>query len=98
MTVFFNRILFSVTIITSLSLPQQSFAVSFDLSKLTEAQILRIIDEEVLKKSDPESMEWTENAGIQPKDTYELDYFEKCNFIRDTRNKKALAACAAILE
>lgn len=77
---------------------QNLFAFSFDPRQLIESQLLRIIDEEFYKMlDDPENLEWTEDYGVQPTDGYELDYSEKCAFIANTRNKKALAACAAIL-
>lgn len=77
---------------------QTSFAFSFDPRQLLEDQLLRIIDEEFMRVSDdPESLEWTEDYGVQPIDGYELDYSEKCAFIANSRNKKALAACVVIL-
>lgn len=77
---------------------QNSFAFSFDPRQLIENKLLRIIDEEFLKMADdPENLEWTNDNGVQPKDGYELDYSEKCAFITNTQNKKALAACAVIL-
>ncbi len=79
-------------------IPQSSFANTWNLFNLPESQLLQIIDEEFLEMSDdPENLEWTDDNGIQPKDTYELDYSEKCNFIAPTSNIKALAACAIIL-
>lgn len=77
---------------------QNSYALSFDPGQLIESQLLRIIDDEFFKMSDdPENLERTEDYGVQPTDGYELDYAEKCAFIARTRNKKALAACAAVL-
>lgn len=81
-----------------LSSGTQAQAFFFDPGALLESQLLRTIDEEFLRLSeDSDELEWTEDAGVQPIDGYELDYAEKCEFIRGTRNKKALAACAVIV-
>lgn len=77
---------------------QSSFAFSLNPRQMIERRLLRVIDEEFYKMTDdPENLEWTEDYGVQPTDGYELDYAEKCAFIANTKNKKALAACAAIL-
>ncbi|MEN0059753.1 MAG: hypothetical protein AAGB31_13015 [Bdellovibrio sp.] len=99
MNLFIKENIKTAIVFAILFFSQQGAALSLDLKQLTEAQLLRIIDEEFLRMSpDPENLEWTEEAGIQPTDTYELDYSEKCEFIRSTPNKKALTACYLILE
>ncbi len=90
-----------VYLLTLISVANLHYSIAFSPNSLplVEKRLLRIIDEEVLRMSpSPENMEWTENAGIQPTDAYEMDYSEKCWFIRDTNNKKALTACKIILE
>lgn len=90
----FKQFLFSFVLVTSTM--GSSVAFSANDPHFNEEFLLKIIDEEVFKK-DPDGMEWTENYGVQPLDAYEMDYSEKCFFIRDTMNSQARKACAVIL-
>lgn len=99
MALFIKNYLCFTPVLFCLMSTQHSMALTNNPHQLTEKQLLRIIDEEVLKMSDdPKNLEWTENYGVQPIDGYELDYSEKCAFIASTLNKKARAACSVILK
>lgn len=63
-----------------------------------EKTLLFIIDSELyqLVKYD-ENWQWTSDYGLQPTDTYELDYYEKCLlFLRETKKEDVKCACELI--
>lgn len=89
----FNKLLCSFVLVTSAlgsSVGFSSTQIEFD-----EQTLLKIIDEEVFRMA-PEDMEWTDGYGVQPKDAYEMDYSEKCFFIKDTKNFGVRKACELI--
>lgn len=61
-----------------------------------EERILKIIDTEVFQMAEKGEMKWTKKNGVQPIIGYEMDYAEKCLFIANSTNKKALKACKAL--
>jgi hypothetical protein len=81
-----------------LGLSLSTTASAFSLSEILEEQLLNLIDEEILHLADSESeYEWTEEHGVQPREGYELDYAEKCEIIKNSKNLKAISACEALL-
>lgn len=90
----FRNLLCSLGLVTSIL--GSSVASSATEPENPEEVLLKIIDEEVFKMA-PETMEWTEGYGVQPKDAYEMDYSEKCFFIQHTHNLQARKACELIV-
>lgn len=89
----FRTFLCSLGLVTSILGSSVAFSATAQVDY--EEALMKIIDEEVFKM-DPDGMEWTEGYGVQPKDAYEMDYSEKCFFIRYTPNLQARKACSVI--